>query len=80
MDSLVVWYNLPSEGTPKGFQSHVNINVATSTPLESTMIQFNIKQADKIRVLLERHRSSLESKWQGVSSMVLNGQITHIDQ
>jgi len=25
LSSVGVWYNLPSEGTPKGFQSRVNV-------------------------------------------------------
>jgi len=38
LSSVGVWYNLPSEGTPKGFQSRVNvgfIDAGISTVLEA---------------------------------------------
>jgi len=38
VSSLEVWYNLPGEGSPKGFQSRVNvefIDAGISTVLEA---------------------------------------------
>jgi len=39
VSSVVVWYNLPGEGTPKHLQSHINIGFMETS--KSTLLNVN---------------------------------------
>ena len=82
VSNLGVWYNVPGEGTPKNFQSRVNIGfVETSNFLllnVNGLVQENGE--DEIHELQRSRRSASKSVWQGVASRVPSAQMTHIYQ
>jgi len=61
--SVGVWYNLPSEGTPKSLQSRVNIGFMETR--KSTLLNVNdlVQEngEDEIHGLLKSHRSASKS-------------------
>jgi len=82
VSSVGVWYNLPSEGAPKGLQSRVNVRFMETGQLILLNVNDLVQEngEDEIHRLLKSHRFSSKSVWQGVASRVLSAQMTRIYQ
>jgi len=78
--SLGVWYNHPSEGTPKSLQSRVNIGFMETrkSPLLNVNDLVQENGVDKIHGLQKSRTSASKSLWQGVASRVLSAKMTRI--
>ena len=79
VSSIGVWYNLPSEGTPKGLQSRVNIGFMETC--KSTLLNVNdLVQENRKDEIHRLQKSASISLWQDAVSKALSTGITHIGE